>query len=597
MLFRSSKPVGTLYTTQDVGGNGFDAIDSDADTTNGKTQIVTLAQGENNTTLDAGVYAKASLGDRVWVDVDQDGVQDAGELGVAGVKVYLLDGAGVQVGGPATTNANGDYLFSNLTPGTYSVRFDLASLPAGYVATVRDALAATDATDSDADPTTGRTINTVLDSGENDLTWELGIKGTVGIDNEKLVHGEYLKQGATGGEGLTPGFWKNHSAYGPAPLSGWPETGLSPDASYETIFGVNVLGAATPTLLEALGTGGGGIEALMRHSSAALLNAANPYVSYAYTTAQIISMTQAAINGANAATIESTKNLFAAQNELGADLSTPAVSGTTLVITPDVDADTPGSGPVIPVGGQAVFTYIVKNTGSVELSNVSVVDDRIATLTFVGGDTDSDGRLDVTETWTSKATETVLSGGSFVNIGTATGRDAVSGTTATDKDAAHYTTPALGQSLGDRVWLDTNANGIQDAGEAGIAGVAVQLKNTVGTVLQTTTTDVNGNYLFDLATGNYLVTVLTPAGYVASARDQGGNDNVDSDIDPTSKTTGTVAIIAGQQNLSVDAGLDQKASLGDRVWLDTNGNGQQDALEPGIANQTVTLIGDRKSVV
>ncbi len=218
-----------------------DTKDSDAGA-NGLTGCYTLVSGQNNTTVDAGFYEKASIGDRVWVDIDQDGVQDTGEPGVAGVKVYLLDGAGVQVGGPVTTNANGDYLFSNLTPGTYSVQFDLASLPAGYMATVRDAAAATDATDSDADPTTGRTINTVLDSGENDLSWDFGIKGNVGIDIEKLVHGEYLEQGSTGGEGLTPGFWKNHSAYGPAPLSGWPETGLSPDASYETIFGVNVSG-------------------------------------------------------------------------------------------------------------------------------------------------------------------------------------------------------------------------------------------------------------------------------------------------------------------------------------------------------------------
>ena len=41
-----------------------------------------------------------------------------------------------------------------------------------------------------------------------------------GIDLEKLVRGEYLVQGSGGGEGLTPGFWKTHSAYGPAPLAG-----------------------------------------------------------------------------------------------------------------------------------------------------------------------------------------------------------------------------------------------------------------------------------------------------------------------------------------------------------------------------------------
>ena len=369
-------------------------------------------------------------------------------------------------------------------------------------------------------------------------------------------------QTAGGGEGLTPGFWKNHSSYGPAPLSGWPESGLSPDASYESIFGVDVPNTA-PTLLQALAEGGGAVDALLRHSTAALLNAANPYVDYAYTQAQIISMVQAAFaNGS----YESTKNLFATQNELGADLNTPAVGGTTTVVTPDYDADTPGSGPVIPVGGKAVFTYLVKNTGSTELSNVVLVDDRIPTLTFVGGDTDSDGKLDVSETWRYTATETVLSNAQYVNTGTVTGRDATSGVTVTDLDKAHYNTPALGQSLGDRLWLDKNANGVQDAGELGVSGVTVQLKNTAGTVLQTATTDSSGNYLFDVAAGTYQVTFLTPAGFVVTGKDLGGNDNTDSDIDPSTKTTGNVVIAAGQQNLSVDAGIYQAASLGDRVW-------------------------------
>ena len=97
------------------------------------------------------------------------------------------------------------------------------------------------------------------------------------------------------------------------------------------------------------------MNALLRHSTAALLNAANPNVDYLYSVSSIISSTQAAILSGNATTIENLKNQYANQNELGADLSTPASTGT-LVVTPDVDADTSGSGPQIPVGGKAVFT-------------------------------------------------------------------------------------------------------------------------------------------------------------------------------------------------------------------------------------------------
>jgi hypothetical protein len=54
--------------------------------------------------------------------------------------------------------------------------------------------------------------------------------------------------------------------------------------------------------------------------------------------------------------------------------------------------------------------------------------------------------------------------------------------------------------IGNRVWLDTDGDGIQDAGEAAIAGVTVQLV-TNGTVIATATTNASGNYYFSSASG------------------------------------------------------------------------------------------------
>ena len=594
-------PADYFITKRDAGFN--DAADSDVDEVSGKTANYTLNSGDVNNTVDAGLYKKAAIGDKVWVDIDKDGVQDSNEPGVAGVKVYLLDGAGVQVGGPLTTNAAGEYLFTDLIPGSYSLRFDLATLPAGYTLTSRDAAAATDATDSDADATTGSTVTTVLDSGEVDRSWDLGIRAQVGIDIEKYVHTEYLVQTAGGGEGLTPGFWKNHTGDGAAPLSGWPETGLSPSARYETIFGVDVPGSA-PSLLDALGSGSGGIAALLRHSTAALLNAANPYIDYAYTQAQIIAMVKVAFASGD---FETPKNLFAAQNELGADLSTPANAVTTTMISPDVDADTVGSGPIVPVGGKAVFTYVVKNTGTTELSNIAVTDSRTASLTFVGGDTDADGRLDVNETWTYKSSETVLAGGQYASIGTVTGRDLVSGSTVSDSDATNYSTSALSQSLGNRVWFDSNANGRQDSGEAGAAGVKVTLKGagvdglfgTADDTAANTTTDAKGIYEFtNLNPGKYQVTVAGVTGYTFTKANAGANDAVDSDVDAAGVSP-VITLGTNEHNQTVDAGLKAStatSSLGDRVWQDSNYNGLQDAGEAGIAGVTVKLLNSAGSV-
>jgi len=52
-------------------------------------------------------------------------------------------------------------------------------------------------------------------------------------------------------------------------------------------------------------------------------------------------------------------------------------------------------------------------------------------------------------------------------------------------------------SVGDTIWFDTNGDGDQDAGEAGIPGVVLYITNANGDTLGTATTDANGNYLFD----------------------------------------------------------------------------------------------------
>ena len=152
---------------------------------NGSTAAFTVVSGQTKSDIDAGLYQKAEIGDRVWDDANKNGIQDTGETGVAGVKVSLLNASGVAVGSPLTTDANGNYLFTNLTPGTYSIQFDKTTLPTGYVFTTQNAAGSTVANDSNANTSTGKTTTTVLTSGQSDKSWDAGIfnnvtKATIG---------------------------------------------------------------------------------------------------------------------------------------------------------------------------------------------------------------------------------------------------------------------------------------------------------------------------------------------------------------------------------------------------------------------------------
>lgn len=154
-------------------------------------------------------------------------------------------------------------------------------------------------------------------------------------------------------------------------------------------------------------------------------------------------------------------------------------------------------------------------------------------------------------------------------------------------------------SIGDKVWYDTNANGIQDGGESGIGNVGVELRNAAGDpmdnpmnpgtayVLQTNS---DGSYLFtNLTAGNYRVYFETPTGYMVTPKGQGGNNALDSDADPLTKLS-DIILIGHDTNVSnVDAGF-RTASIGDRVWNDTNGNGIQESGETNIENAVVKLL-------
>src|ERR1019366_8788798 len=75
------------------------------------------------------------IGDFVWNDVNGNGCQDTGELGIPNVKVDLYSGTcSTTATLIATTNtdSSGKYLFSGLCPGDYQVAI---TTPAGYAAT------------------------------------------------------------------------------------------------------------------------------------------------------------------------------------------------------------------------------------------------------------------------------------------------------------------------------------------------------------------------------------------------------------------------------------------------------------------------------
>ena len=185
--------------------------------------------------------------------------------------------------------------------------------------------------------------------------------------------------------------------------------------------------------------------------------------------------------------------------------------------------------------------------------------------------------------------------------------------------------PIVDYAVGDRVWIDANRDGLQTDGEPSLEGVTVELLDSTGTVVKTTTTDANGRYLFDnLVAGDYRVRfTLTDAqaqmydfttANASGTSPAGTPDATDSDAvvsaDPKVATTPVFTLGASNpaltktytdQPFTATEGIDptwdagvvvNKVSIGDYAWWDANRDGLQTAGEAVVPNLPVTLTLD-----
>ena len=132
------------------------------------TSVSPATSGDSSNTNSNGNSSNLKLGDRVWVDSNRNGIQDNGEVGLKGVVVVLLDSDSQKIDS-TTTNANGNYIFSGLGSGEYSIQFQ--NIPNGCKFTLEN-IGKDDTKDSDVD-INGNIFG--IDLKDNDLTRDAGV--------------------------------------------------------------------------------------------------------------------------------------------------------------------------------------------------------------------------------------------------------------------------------------------------------------------------------------------------------------------------------------------------------------------------------------
>ncbi len=508
---------------------------------NGSDPINNISQN-----VGTGLVADSSLGDFVWEDTNNNGIQDDGELGIAGVGVHLLDSNSIVIKS-VVTNTNGYYSFTNIVPGTYKVQFNLLD---AYLFSPQNQ--GGDITkDSDAD-SNGLTGSVTLAPGENNVTIDAGlVPASLGDFVWNDLNGNGIQDnGEPGIMGIT----------------------------------VDLLGADGITIIATTTTDDSGYYNFPK------LIPGDYYVKFGILDTYTFTKKGSTITTAD-------------------DSNADMTSGITDKITlgPGEINMTIDAGMYLP-GSIGDFVWNDRNNDGVQDSGEPGIPGVTVNLLDADGNiissttTDANGEYDFSKlpagNYTVKIDTTTLPAGltkptyDLDGIGSANSAATAlaAGQDRVDVDFGYTGTG----SIGDRVWLDKNHDGIQDSSESGIVGVTVTLTSPAGLSL-TTTTAADGIYKFEnLPADDYTVTIDTatlPTGLVQTY-----------DLDGiVTASVAVAALAAGQDRTDVDFGYTapcvKPVNINGYVYIDSNANGCLNAGEPPKAGVIITLSDASGNVV
>jgi hypothetical protein len=549
---------------------------------------------------DVQLLALSVIGDRIWNDLDRDGIQDINEPGMANVTATLLDPSTTPARPLQTTisDAFGYYQFANVAPapgGTpYRVQF---TLPAGYSFSPQTGGGgAGNATDSDPDPSTGISASFSISAGESELDVDCGLI----FDEPNLPSsiGDYVW------------FDTNNNGTQDASESGLANVTLTLYDNSGNVVATTVSNASGYYRFDNVTPGNYRIGITQPSGTICTTKGADNVSGGSGDSNTDSDMNNSGANIRKTDVINVGASQQITNVDIGLRLMTVPTSSFGDLCWNDLNqngiqnAGEPGLAGVKVVLASPGVDLVAGTGDDVRLD--SVVTDIFGKWQFTNMAT---GRYFVQFYLPSGYSYTLLNQGSNEELDSDVNGTGISNTVFINNspsgfnyqylDVGFYlTTPVpFAASVGDFFWNDINGNGIQNSGEFGVPGINVELINSGGTVIDRTTTNVNGYYLFTNiapAAGYTVKFSNIPPGYQITPKDAGGSDNLDSDIDLATGISDAFTLSNNESKNNLDGAIRQvlytgNSTVGGIGWYDIDNDGLQDADEIGVPDMPVIL--------
>lgn len=463
----------------------------------------TLGSNEQADDVDFGYRGSASIGDYVWFDQNGDGVQDAGEPPLSGVRVFLdIDGDGVYTAGVdtvRTTGPLGQYVFDGLIAGTYTVIVDPATLPPGLRAPTwdRDDLLTTP--NGVAVVTVGAT--TIVTDADFGFRGEYVISGVSYHDQNKDGSQNGTDTGI-GGSTIELIWDTNNNGVFDAGDYIVTSTITAADGSYT--FEDLIVGNYLVRETQPAGFGAGSENGSNLIDVTVADGIDNSSRNFGNTTG---SLSGTVFRDDNNDGVQNGTEIGLAGVDVTLDWSgADGVFGTADDRTVTIQTDANGN-----------YTFDYTNTSGFLSGFGDSISGLLSTGEYRVREAQPTGYLDGADAVGNAAVATGAVTGA--SVGRTTG-DALTGVRiGAGQDATGYTFgELLPASLSGHSYVDLNGNGAFDLWESGLAGVTITLTgvNDIGTIINVSvTTDANGFYSFEnLRPGEYHLTQTQPTGYL-----------------------------------------------------------------------------------